>query len=212
MDIVDVVNKDDFTKMLYSVKDHDNFTYVHSIRMATFMALFGKAIGLPKEQQRVLSAGGFLHDVGKMTISRALLNKEGRLSAAEWDIIRSHVPTAQKLLLGTEIPKGAMTIVTQHHEKLNGSGYPLGLAGRDLNQVARMAAIIDVFCALTDRRAYKRALAAEVALDTMANEMAAHIDVSLLRRFREILLDAAGFNEMEALPYYPDTKETIDRK
>ena len=210
LDIVDVVNKDDFTKMLYSVKDHDNFTYVHSIRMATFMALFGKAIGLPKEQQRVLASGGLLHDVGKMTISRALLNKEGRLNPNEWELLRGHVPIAQKLLLGLEIPKGAMTVVCQHHEKLDGSGYPLGLTGKDLNQVARMAAIIDIFCALTDRRAYKRALGAEVAFDTMAKDMTDHIDVGLLRRFREILLDAAGFKEAETGPIYPDNKEFID--
>jgi HD-GYP domain-containing protein (c-di-GMP phosphodiesterase class II) len=209
-DIVDVINKDDFTTMLYSVKDHDNFTYVHSIRMATFTALFGKAIGLSKDQQRVLASGGFLHDVGKMTISRALLNKEGRLNPNEWDILRSHVPTAKKILLDADVPKGAMTIVTQHHEKLDGTGYPLGLSGKELNQVARMASIIDIFCALTDRRAYRRALSAEVAFDSMAEEMNAHIDISLLRRFREILLDASGFKDMGAPPHYPEAKETID--
>jgi putative nucleotidyltransferase with HDIG domain len=201
-DIVDVVNENDYIKMIHGVKDHDNFTYVHSMRMATFLSLFGRSIGLPKEQQKTLASGGFLHDIGKMKISRALLNKEGRLSKEEWEVLHSHVPASMRLLLDSEVPKGAMTIVAQHHEKLDGTGYPIGFKGTELNQLARMSAIIDVFCALTDRRAYKRALSAESALEIMVEEMSSQIDVSLLMKFREILIDSAGVQEMTAHPTF----------
>jgi putative nucleotidyltransferase with HDIG domain len=196
LDVVEVINDSGVVQMTHSVKDHDNFTYVHSMRMAAFLALFGKAIGLPKDQQRVLASGGFLHDIGKMKISRALLNKEGRLTREEWDILHNHVAASQRLLVDSEMPKGVMTIITQHHERLDGTGYPRGLCGREMNQLARMAAVIDIFCALTDRCAYKRALSAEAALDVMADEMSSQIDMNLLVKFREILLDTAGFKEL----------------
>ncbi len=190
--IVEAVNNDELGSLLHQIKDHDNFTYVHSLRFSAFMSLFGKAIGLPKEQQVVIASGGMLHDIGKMTIPRALLNKEGALSPGETKVMRNHVTTSQKLLAAsTPIPKGVSTIVGAHHERLDGSGYPCGLAAPALNQLARMAAIIDVFCALTDRRPYKRTAAAHVALETMATEMQHRLDQELLVRFKEILLDSA---------------------
>ena len=190
--IVDVVNKEEFGFLFHKIKDHDNFTYVHSLRYSTFISLFGKAIGLPKEQQVLIATGGMMHDIGKMTIPRAVLNKEGRLTPSETKLMHSHVTTSQKLLSTNEsIPKGVATIVTHHHERLDGSGYPRGLRAPELNQLARMAAIIDVFCALTDRRPYKRALAAHVAFETMATEMQCQLDQELLHRLKEILLDSA---------------------
>jgi HD-GYP domain-containing protein (c-di-GMP phosphodiesterase class II) len=190
--IVDVVNNREFGSLLHKIKDHDNFTYVHSLRFSTFMTLFGQAIGLSKEQQILVASGGMLHDIGKMTIPRALLNKEGRLSPSETEIMRNHVDTSQKLLASNQaIPKGVATIVTQHHERLDGSGYPTGIDSTELNQLARMAAIIDVFCALTDRRPYKRTLTAHVAIEMMATDLKSQLDQTLLGRFREILLDSA---------------------
>ena len=89
-----------------------------------------------------------------------------------------------------DLPKGILTIAAQHHEKLDGSGYPLGLAGNKLDRLARMASIIDVFTALTDRRVYKPAMKPETALKIMADEMASHLDITLLGLFRQMLLDA----------------------
>lgn len=86
--------------------------------------------------------------------------------------------------------QGIITIAEQHHEKLDGSGYPFGLAGNQLNRLARMASIIDVFSALTDRRVYKPPMPAEAALAVMVNDMSSHLDMKLLRLFRQMLLDA----------------------
>jgi HD-GYP domain-containing protein (c-di-GMP phosphodiesterase class II) len=97
------------------------------------------------------------------------------------------------------LPKGVSTIVNHHHERLDGSGYPDGLKGTELNQLARMAGIIDVFCAMTDRRPYRRTTPAHAALETMAVQMCDQLDQDLLIRFKEILLDSVEPQALDAV-------------
>lgn len=192
--IVEVVAKNEIAALLGRLRDHDNFTYVHSLRFSALMSLFGKSIGLPREQQTLIAGGGLLHDVGKLTIPRDLLVKTGALSPGEWQLLKGHVATGVKILATNDaIPKGVMTIVANHHERLDGSGYPRALPGTEINQLGRMAAIIDIFCAMTDRKPYHRTFTAPVALDIMASEMNDQLDQELLRKFKEILLDCAPF-------------------
>ncbi len=175
------------------MRQHDNYSYVHSLRVATFLTVFGQAIGLTGDDLLVLASGGLVHDIGKTSIPLDVLNKPGRLEPAEWAVMRSHVDRTLALLQRQPQPPphGVLVIAAQHHEKLDGSGYPRGLRGPALNDLARMASIVDVFGALTDRRVYKPPMAPEQALDLMAGGMAAGLDQSLLVRFRGMLLDAA---------------------
>jgi len=187
--LVDVVAKGDLAPLLDKIRNHDNFTYVHSMRFAAFMALFAQTIGLPRDMQIQVATGGLLHDMGMMTIPPWILHKQEVLTAAEWKMVKNHVPTAQKLLQAMgQVGRGIEIIVGQHHERLDGSGYPLGLKGAQLNELARMAGIIDVFCGLTDRRPYKSPLSANAALEMMATTMSGQLDMDLLPRFRDILL------------------------
>jgi putative nucleotidyltransferase with HDIG domain len=189
--LVDVVRNDDFRDMLQGVREHDNYTYAHSMRVATYLTLFGYRLGLPKDEQLLLASGGLLHDVGKMTIPYQILNKPGKLTKAERAVMEGHVSASVAYLERCDdLPKGILTIAGQHHEKIDGSGYPYRLAGNKLNRLARMASIIDVFGALTDWRVYKPAIEPEAALDMMASEMASHLDMKLLGLFRQMLLDA----------------------
>ena len=140
----------------------------------------------------MLASGGLLHDVGKMSIPHEVLNKPGRLTEEEFVVMKGHVDASVHYLMqNPEIPKGVITIAAQHHEKLDGTGYPNRIPGKDLNSLARMAAIVDVFGALTDRRVYKPPMPAEKALGIMKDEMSNHLDGKLLLLFREMLLDAA---------------------
>ena len=189
--LVEVVAKGNYKSMLRGIRDHDNYSYTHSMRVATYLALFGHNLGLPRSEQTLLAAGGLLHDLGKMAIPHEVLNKPGRLDDEELAIMRGHVPaTVDYLKQWPDLPKGVMTIAAQHHEKLDGTGYPAGLAGSQLNRLARMAAIIDVFTALTDRRCYKPPIEPETALNIMVGEMSSHLDTKLLGLFRQMLLDA----------------------
>lgn len=190
--LVEAVNSGSYKGILEGVRDHDNYTYAHSLRVAVFLSLFGRTIGLNTEAQKQLATGGLLHDVGKMFIPHLVLNKPGKLTDEEFDIMKGHV-TATELLLYRSggIPRGVVTIASQHHEKLDGTGYPRGLKGDQLNQLARMASIVDVFSALTDRRVYKPSMTAERALAIMESDMSTHLDMDLLKRFGQMLLDAA---------------------
>lgn len=126
-----------------------------------------------------------------MSIPHEVLNKPGRLNTAEFEVMKEHVAASVIYLRGCpDLPKGIATIAAQHHEKLDGTGYPFGLTGSKLNRLARMASIIDVFTALTDRRVYKREMEAEAALKLMVDEMTSHLDTKQLGLFRQMLLDA----------------------
>jgi HD-GYP domain-containing protein (c-di-GMP phosphodiesterase class II) len=189
--LVDAVASNNFKDILAGVRNHDNYSFVHSMRVATYLALFGFNLGLSKDEQVLLASGGLLHDVGKMSIPHEVLNKPGALNAAEIKIMQAHVTTSVTYLEGCrDLPKGILTIAGQHHEKLDGTGYPRGLSGNKLNRLSRMASIIDVFSALTDKRVYKPPMEAEVALNLMVNGMGSHLDTPLLGLFRQMLLDA----------------------
>ncbi len=189
--LVEAVQSNNYKDILSGVSEHDNYTYVHSLRVATFLSLFGNTLGIKGDDLMTLSTGGLLHDVGKMHIPHDVLNKPGKLTDAEFEVMQSHVCCTVDFLEETsELPKGVMIVAGQHHEKIDGTGYPHGIKGTKLNELARMASIIDIFSAITDRRVYKDPVPPEQALKIMLN-MKDQLDQNLLAVFREMLLDAA---------------------
>ncbi|TAN57617.1 MAG: HD domain-containing protein [Rhodospirillales bacterium] len=193
--LVAAVRNNQYKDILTGVQRHDNYSYVHSLRVATFLSLFGHKIGIKGEDLGVLATGGLVHDIGKMTIPFEVLNKPGKLEGAEWDIMKSHVSRTLDFLNKTpDIPHAVIVIASQHHEKLNGTGYPNGLSGNQLNDLARMATIVDIFGALTDRRVYKDPMTPENALALMA-KMSDEVDQHFLALFSEMLLEATSLPE-----------------
>ena len=191
--LVEAVQNNNFKDILSGVSEHDNYTYVHSMRVATFLSLFGNVLGIKGDDLMTLSTGGLLHDVGKMHIPHEVLNKPGKLTEEEFVIMKSHVNCSVDFLNETsDLPKGVTIVAGQHHEKLDGTGYPHGIEGGKLNELARMASIIDIFSAITDRRVYKDPVPPEQALKIMLN-MKGQLDQALLSVFREMLLDAATY-------------------
>lgn len=189
--LVEAVQRGHYKEMLHGIRNHDNYTYVHSLRVAIFLSVFGHSIGIAGNDLMVLATGGLLHDVGKMSVPHSILNKVGRLSDEEMEVMRGHVSNTGKFLRSEpNIPRGTLVIAEQHHEKIDGSGYPLGLKGSALNELARMAAIVDIFGALTDKRVYKEALEPERALHIMT-ELGGALDQHLVGMFRTVLLDTA---------------------
>jgi HD-GYP domain-containing protein (c-di-GMP phosphodiesterase class II) len=193
--LVTALHNNHFLEILEEVKDHDDYTYVHCLRVATFLSMFGHITDLTVAEQVLLAAGGLLHDVGKIMIAYDVLNKPGPLNTDEFGVIKTHVQSTVDLLNSVpDIRMPILTIAAQHHEKLDGTGYPLGLDGRHMNELARMAAVVDVFGALTDRRTYKAAMDPEMALNLMVETMSGKLDTRLLTVFRQAMLDAAMFS------------------
>ncbi len=189
--LMEAVQDNRYKDILKGIRGHDNYSYVHSLRVATFLSLFGHAIGVSGDELMILATGGLIHDVGKMAIPSAILNKTGPLLAEDWEMMRSHVAKGDAFLENSPgIPKGALSIAHQHHERMDGSGYPDGLENGELNDLARMSAIVDMFSGLTDRRVYKDSLPPEEALEHMS-KMKGKLDQRLLGMFRETLLDSA---------------------
>ncbi len=190
LSLIDSTDTENVQHLLDGVKGHDDYTYVHSLKVAVMLAVFGRRAGLPEDQVMMLAAGGLVHDVGKIAIPLAILNKPGRLTGEDWTVMKGHVCASVRCLQAhAAVPPPVLAIAAQHHEKLDGSGYPRGLSGSQLNELARMSSIIDIFSALTDRRVYKPGMPAEKALSIMKKEMQTHLDLQILSIFESIVLD-----------------------
>lgn len=137
----------------------DDCTGAHVIRMSYYCRVLGKAVGMTDADADMLMNAAPMHDVGKLGTPDAILKKPGKLDAEEWKIMQEHVNNAE-IILGkqrSELLQMAKVIALTHHEKWDGTGYPNGLAGEDIPLVGRIAALADVFDALSSKRPYKEA-------------------------------------------------------
>ncbi len=169
----------------------DNETGLHVIRMSHYSQVLARAAGYSEAQAEELLHAAPMHDVGKIGIPDAILRKRGALDEDEWRVMRSHVTIGARII--GEHPSGllrtAQRIALGHHEKWDGSGYPLGLAGEAIPLEARIVAIADVFDALTSVRPYKAAWTVEDALDLLKRESGRHFDPRLVELFMGCLPD-----------------------
>ena len=172
-----------------SLRSHHNYTFRHSMMTSGVVATFAQLIGIGGRDLELLTSGGLLHDLGKAKIAPSLLNKAGELNEVEWALMRRHPEHARSILENDRgLAREVADVVIHHHEAIDGSGYPLGLKGSEVNDYMRMVTIADVFAALRDKRPYKPAYSKVQALDIMEG-MKGQLDQSLVRAFKEIILD-----------------------
>ncbi|WP_333572254.1 HD-GYP domain-containing protein [Sphingomonas sp.] len=165
------------------LKSKHQYTYLHSVAVCTLMVNLARHLGMDEETVRALGLAGLLHDVGKMAIPDAVLDKPGRLSAEEFALVREHPERGLSLLReDPTMPALAMEVCLHHHERWDGTGYPHGLKEEAISLPARMGAICDVYDALTSHRSYKRAWLPARALGAMWS-WAGHFDQPLLFQF-----------------------------
>ena len=168
------------------MKGKDEYTYFHSVAVCTLMANFARHVGMEESAIRDYGLAGLLHDIGKAGVPEDILNKEGRLTDDEFALVRKHPAHGHAILLDTheDIPTGALEVCRYHHEKMDGTGYPAGLKGNAIPEIARMGAICDVYDALTSDRAYKDAWTPPRALGEMWR-WEGHFDHALLFAFMQ---------------------------
>jgi HD-GYP domain-containing protein (c-di-GMP phosphodiesterase class II) len=165
------------------LKQKDQVTFLHSLAVSALMVAFGRALGHCEEDVRLLGIGGLVHDLGKIALPTSILTKTGKLAVEEMDLVRAHPRRGYELVSSMENPpQQVLDICLYHHEKFDGSGYPSGLAGAKIPYVARLAAICDVYDALTTIRPYKRAWSQGEAVKMMMNSPG-HFDTDLLSAF-----------------------------
>ncbi len=172
-----------------ALNDHHNYSFRHSMFVCGSLVYFANAIGIGGADLELLTVGGLLHDVGKSQIPLEILDKPGKLDEREWAIMKKHPEHSREILLREHgLEEDAVAMAVHHHEKLDGTGYPDGLSGAQITDHMRLTAMADVYSALIDKRSYKEAMSKEAALDLMG-KFEGHLDMDLLRAFRNFILD-----------------------
>ncbi|MDD4977137.1 MAG: HD-GYP domain-containing protein [Gallionella sp.] len=162
---------------LARLKDKDDYTYMHSVAVCALMVALARQLNLNTEEIRQAGLAGLVHDIGKMMMPMDVLNKPGKLTNEEFDIIKGHPEAGHKLLLdGENINRIALDVCLHHHEKTNGSGYPKGLKGDEISLYAKMGAVCDVYDAITSNRPYKSGWEPSESLRKMAEWGDGHFD------------------------------------
>ena len=151
-----------------TIDKRDPYTAGHQRRVAALSRAIAEQLGLGTDQAEGVYLGALVHDVGKMAIPVDILSRPGRLSFEEFALVKTHVRAGVDVLRDVVFPWPIIDMVAQHHERLNGSGYPAGLSGDSIRLEARIIAVADVFESMSTHRPYRPALAVEVALDELS--------------------------------------------
>ncbi len=166
------------------IKQKDQYLFQHSVASGVIMGAFARAMQLPVDTIRDLVMGGLLHDIGKTQVPLNLLQKPAKLTADEFAIVAEHVAFGRQILLElNDIPKCVIDIASHHHERWDGTGYPNSLKENQIPLEGRMAAIVDVYDALTANRPYKSAAEPAVALKKILEWSDHHFDKQLAQQF-----------------------------
>jgi PAS domain S-box-containing protein/putative nucleotidyltransferase with HDIG domain len=167
----------------------DPYTAGHQRRVAKLASTIAREMGLPEEQIAKIRMAGLLHDIGKVAVPAELLSKPGKLNETEFDLIKMHPQLGKEILKTMELPWVICPIVLQHHERLDGSGYPRGLTGDEISLEARILAVADVVEAMASHRPYRPSLGLDAALEEISKNKGKLYDVEVvevcLALFRE---------------------------
>jgi HD-GYP domain-containing protein (c-di-GMP phosphodiesterase class II) len=184
-DMVDsIVRNPDALMWVARLREQDIATYGHGLQVSVYLTAFGRHLGFPKKLLSVLAQIGLLLDVGKMRLPKTLLEKQGRLSGEEFEDVKAHVQHSLDILNETPAFDSEVILgIAQHHERMNGSGYPKGLVGEEISVVGRMAGIVDCFAALTNHRPYAAAVSSYEALRSITGWGGDYFHEPLVQQF-----------------------------
>ena len=169
---------------LARLKTIDDYTYMHSVAVCAMMIALARQLGLDEAQTRSAGVAGLLHDLGKAAMPMEVLNKPGKLTDAEFTIMKGHPEQGYQMLLAVgQVDPVALDVCLHHHEKVDGSGYPKGLKDAEISLFAKMGAVCDVYDAITSNRPYKAGWDPAESLRKMAEWAAGHFDHQVFQAF-----------------------------
>lgn len=172
-----------------ALETRDSETHGHSERVVTYSLRLGTEYGLTGDRLKALEFGSLLHDIGKIGVPDSILRKPGKLTEAEWVKMREHPLHGQQILRGIEFLEGAARVVSQHHEKWDGSGYPLGLRDEEIDVCARIFAVADAFDAITSDRVYRRGKSYQEAAKELDDWAGRQFDPKVVEAFHRVPQD-----------------------
>lgn len=186
-DIVEYLidNKEINSTYLLELKTFDNYTYVHSLNTCILALFFGVHLSYSRPMLVDLGAGALLHDVGKTKVPLDILNKKGRLTDMEYDIMKTHPERGYDIVKGLDyINERGKLIVLEHHERIDGRGYPYGLKGDEISKFGKIGCISDIYDAIVSDRVYRRGFAANEAYEFIMGGGGTFFDFELVNVFR----------------------------
>lgn len=178
----DVVNVFD---MIHNMRAFDDMTYVHCLNVGLICNVFAKWLGLPQEQIELATQCGILHDIGKLKIPESIIKKPAKLTDEEYKTIKSHPLEGYKILFPSDIDNHIKKACLQHHEKADGSGYPMGITNDQMDFYSRMVCIADVYEAMTAVRVYRGSLSPFQVIDAFEREGLQKYDTKMIMTFLE---------------------------
>lgn len=183
-----IVRNPDAFIWLTHLKNMDNYTYHHAVSSAVWAVAFGRHLGLPRSQLNSLATGCFLFDIGKSRLPKALLVSSRRLSDEEFDLIKQHVLHSLEMVRKTRgINRDILDMIRTHHERHNGSGYPVGLSGQEIPLFGRIAGIVDAYDAITSHRPYCEPIPAYEAIEAFYQWRGIDFQAELVEQFIQVV-------------------------
>ncbi|WP_305987363.1 HD-GYP domain-containing protein [Roseibium sp. MMSF_3544] len=187
-DLLFALNRDGLSSWLSAVHTHHSETYRHSLRVAGLAGMLAKQLGWDDEDCAEVVAGGLVHDIGKMRIPLTILDKKSKLTNEERALVDRHPVFGRDILKSRlEVPADIKRMAIQHHEFLDGSGYPNGLPGERIIPKVRLMTVCDIYTALTEERPYCESVPARSAI-SMMKDMGAKLDQKMVTRLAEMML------------------------
>ncbi|MGL5068725.1 MAG: HD-GYP domain-containing protein [Sarcina sp.] len=184
-----ILENRDISVGLVDIKSMDIYTYQHSVNVATLSVALGIGIALPKSKLIDLCIGALLHDIGKVFVGKEIIQKPAELTEDEFNIIKMHPKMGYDYIKNIDnIKTACKMIVLQHHERIDGTGYPNSLVDDDINSLAKIVSIADVYDALTSDRPYKRAMCPNDAFEFILSKAGTMFDFSLTKIFSRIMI------------------------
>jgi putative nucleotidyltransferase with HDIG domain len=174
---------------LTDIQDSDDDLFLHSVNVSMFSILIGLKMKLATEELCALGTGALLHDIGKVHIPPSILNKPGKLTRDEYNLVKEHATIGYNILKKeTNLDHRIMLTVLQHHERCNGKGYPWGISEDQIHPLAHIVAVADVYEALTANRAYRRRFAADKAIDIINENSDTQFAAAVTEAFNSIVV------------------------
>jgi HD-GYP domain-containing protein (c-di-GMP phosphodiesterase class II) len=180
------------TFVLHIIKLYDPITYAHSERVKTWTVMIAKEMKLSSKQIHELSQAASWHDIGKLEIPNEIINKDGKLTDEEYEIVKTHPEIGYNLVKDMHFFKDYLPVIRYHHERIDGKGYPLGLKGNEISLHARIMCVADAFDAMTSMRSYKQGMTMKEAVEEMRSCTGTQFDPKVVETFVQALVKKYG--------------------
>lgn len=192
-----VLETNNILSCLRNLRSRDEYTYQHSVSVSVLAIKLGQTMKIPREDLKALGTAGLLHDIGKCRIPLNILNKPGKLNDEEWKLINCHPVYGYEIVKKMHFDDARVGLsVLQHHERLDGSGYPEGKTDGDIHYFARIVAVSDVFDALTSERFYRRRVPMIPAIKEVISSTSGHLDPQISCQLLRYILDVLPGEEV----------------